>query len=480
MNGSFSEGRYFASPSNFTSSFQIIERSTANGRSTGRESVTSSISRFESCILGRQVVEPQKKHTLYKIEVDGGFQKWYIYRRYRDFVLLNKKLRKLFPNFLLTLPSKRMIGNNFNKDFIRRRQEGLDEFVRNILHHHELCQSDPVLQFFRFENPPLPMESLDACQKYCEDLEQTVVEQKHRIRDLEDEINTLTNDLDKSFHHQKEAQGLATHFESQYSTQGSQLQELNVKLNMAHQHELEARQEVENLKHEMQTERTRVREARDIEKHKQEQLLEEKWSEFRSVTGDVNKQLDNLMTSFSRLSNVSVSYAGESFEFKPAETMAKHTENLKKAIEVTRKQQEDIYKKMMKMYNKEVQDLKAELAREDFIALTRTQDTETLRAEVKEIQFRHTKDMMQKDEMIYELQRQLSISQSNSITVEQKYFYALVLGVKLNMAICGFTMDKFNWMTPQSLYNRAKASGVDIESWPRWVSQEIASFSTPS
>ena len=68
------------------------------------------------------------------------------------------------------------------------------------------------------------MESLDACQKYCEDLEQTVVEQKHRIRDLEDEINTLTNDLDKSFHHQKEAQGLATHLESQYSTQGSQLQ----------------------------------------------------------------------------------------------------------------------------------------------------------------------------------------------------------------------------------------------------------------
>lgn len=88
---------------------------------------------------------------------------------------------------------------------------------------------------------------------------------------------------------------------------------MNVKLNMAHQRELEARQEVENLKHEMQTERTRVREARDIEKHKQEQLLEEKWSEFRSVTGDVNKQLDNLMTSFSRLSNVSVSYAGESF-----------------------------------------------------------------------------------------------------------------------------------------------------------------------
>ena len=29
---------------------------------------------------------------MYKIEVDGGFKKWVIYRRYRDFVLLNKKV----------------------------------------------------------------------------------------------------------------------------------------------------------------------------------------------------------------------------------------------------------------------------------------------------------------------------------------------------------------------------------------------------
>ena len=31
----------------------------------------------------------------------------------------------------------------------------------------------------------------------------------------------------------------------------------------------------------------------------------------------------------------------------------------------------------------------------------------------------------------------------------KKYFYALVLGVKLNMVICGFTMDELNWMKPQ-------------------------------
>ncbi|CAB4023242.1 sorting nexin-16-like, partial [Paramuricea clavata] len=387
-------------------------------------------------------------------------------------------LKKLFPNFLLTLPPKRVFGDNFDREFIQRRQEGLDEFVRNILNHNEISQSAPVLRFFRFENPPQPHETLEASQTYCEDLEQTVVELRHTCRELEDEIQTLKNDLDNSFHHQQEAQGLATHYEKQYSYQDSELQNLNLKVAMSQQAEREATEEVDKLKLEIQTERAHVRAARDIEKHKQQQSLETKWKEFHNVTEDVNTRLDSLLQSFSQLSNVNVTVAGKSFEFKPAETMVEHTENLKEAIEKTRQQQENIYKKMVEMYNKEVHDLKAELARQDFIAQTRTQETETVKAEMKEIQSKHANDIAEKDRIIYDQQRKLAESQSSYISVEQKYFYSLVLGVKLNMVICGFTMEELNWMKPQNLYNRVKATGVETGNWPGWVSRELASFPT--
>ena len=87
-----------------------------------------------------------------------------------------------------------------------------------------LFYSPTVLRFFRFKDPPQPHESLEASQTYCEDLEQSVVELKRSCRELEDEILTLKNDLDHSFHSQQEAQGLATHFQTQYSYQGSEMQ----------------------------------------------------------------------------------------------------------------------------------------------------------------------------------------------------------------------------------------------------------------
>ena len=82
---------------------------------------------------------------------------------------------------------------------------------------------------------------------------------------------------------------------------------------MAQNAENEAREQVEKLKLEIQTERAHVRAARDIEKHKQEQLLESKWREFSSGTVEVNTQLDSLLKSFSQLSNVNVTVAGKSF-----------------------------------------------------------------------------------------------------------------------------------------------------------------------
>jgi hypothetical protein len=90
-------------------------------------------------------------------------------------------------------------------------------------------------------------------------------------------------------------------------------QNLNLKVAMSQQAEREAREDVDKLKLEIQTERAHVRAARDIEKHKQQQSLETKWKEFHNVTEDVNTRLDSLLQSFSQLSNVNVTVAGKSF-----------------------------------------------------------------------------------------------------------------------------------------------------------------------
>ena len=81
---------------------------------------------------------------------------------------------------------------------------------------------------------------------------------------------------------------------------------------MSQQAEKEAKEEVEKLKLEVQTERAHVRAARDIEKHKQGQLLETKWQEFRGGTAHVNTELDNLMQSFREAPNVTVISGGKS------------------------------------------------------------------------------------------------------------------------------------------------------------------------
>lgn len=79
-------------------------------------------------------------------------------------------------------------------------------------------------QFFRLDNPPQPNECLEASQRYCEELEQRVIELKRTCREQEDEVNSLKNDLENSHHTQVESKGRADLYESQFATQDTALQ----------------------------------------------------------------------------------------------------------------------------------------------------------------------------------------------------------------------------------------------------------------
>ena len=56
--------------------------------------------------------------------------------RYNEFHSLQEKLKKNFPDIGLKLPPKRILGNNFDPEFIKNRREGLHDFVMNLVKVH--------------------------------------------------------------------------------------------------------------------------------------------------------------------------------------------------------------------------------------------------------------------------------------------------------------------------------------------------------
>lgn len=53
--------------------------------------------------------------------------------RYNEFHDLNEKLKKRFPDGNPKLPGKRILGNNFDPDFIKQRREGLHDFICKMM-----------------------------------------------------------------------------------------------------------------------------------------------------------------------------------------------------------------------------------------------------------------------------------------------------------------------------------------------------------
>jgi len=88
-----------------------------------------------------------KRFTVYKVVVNLKDKKWAIYRRYNDFYNLHQKLSKEFPNEKLVLPPKKLIGNNFDPEFIENRRKGLHEYIQFVLHHPKMRSSLAVKEF---------------------------------------------------------------------------------------------------------------------------------------------------------------------------------------------------------------------------------------------------------------------------------------------------------------------------------------------
>ncbi|GFN74841.1 sorting nexin [Plakobranchus ocellatus] len=149
-------------------------------------------------IIGYETMEARSKFTIYKIHVmmaedDAG---WFVFRRYSDFVNLNDQLKELFPNVRLALPPKRWFRSNFDPDFLQDRKVGLQEFLENVTGHRDICTSDPVRDFFCFDDPPSAHDSLEESRAQCECLEEMTHLLRKELAEKEIEMDLLKEEIE--------------------------------------------------------------------------------------------------------------------------------------------------------------------------------------------------------------------------------------------------------------------------------------------
>ncbi|KAK8391230.1 hypothetical protein O3P69_017121 [Scylla paramamosain] len=144
-------------------------------------------------IVGYEVLEERARFTIFKIQVfhQPSGEHWFVFRRYTDFVRLNKSLRKEFPGVRFALPPKRWFGDNFDPVFLEDRQLGLQAFINNIIGHTVIRSKKFVRDFFCLDNPMGPHESLEESRALCQTLEDTVSDLQDRLREKEGELAVL-------------------------------------------------------------------------------------------------------------------------------------------------------------------------------------------------------------------------------------------------------------------------------------------------
>ncbi|XP_023234063.1 sorting nexin-16-like [Centruroides sculpturatus] len=126
-------------------------------------------------IVGYEVMEERTRFTVFKIQVEHRTtgNSWFVFRRYTDFVRLHRKLKELFPSIHFALPPKKWLGDNFSPRFLEDRLHGLQNFVKNILTHKDVRNS----------------------QAQCENLEEEVFRLQQQLKDKDSEIEQLREEV---------------------------------------------------------------------------------------------------------------------------------------------------------------------------------------------------------------------------------------------------------------------------------------------
>eukprot|EP00898_Chlorokybus_atmophyticus_P007493 jgi/Chlat1/7745/Chrsp66S07220 len=90
--------------------------------------------------------ESHKSYASYMLSVVNGTSSWLVYRRYRNFETLHRRLRT-FPNYRAKLPPKRIMFDNLDGSFVTERRDALDRYVQEIMSVPDLAESAEIADF---------------------------------------------------------------------------------------------------------------------------------------------------------------------------------------------------------------------------------------------------------------------------------------------------------------------------------------------
>ncbi|XP_042893903.1 sorting nexin-16-like isoform X3 [Penaeus japonicus] len=152
-------------------------------------------------IVGYEVLEERSRFTVFKIQVhhQPTGDQWFVFRRYTDFVRLNKKLKLEFPGLRFSLPPKKWFGDNFDPIFLEDRQLGLQAFIDNIIAyttgHARIREKKCVRDFFCLDDPPGAHDTLEESRAMCQSLEENVSYLQEQLRERDSEIAILRSQV---------------------------------------------------------------------------------------------------------------------------------------------------------------------------------------------------------------------------------------------------------------------------------------------
>lgn len=119
-----------------------------------------------------------------------------VLRRYNDFQRLNNKIKSMYPHVpSLTLPRKKLFGDNFSSMFLSNRVKGLQTFINAVLANDVLRHSKAVRDFFSLDEPPTYAENIEDCRAIFEAQEETINHLKAQLRAKDEAIMSLQKQL---------------------------------------------------------------------------------------------------------------------------------------------------------------------------------------------------------------------------------------------------------------------------------------------
>ena len=213
------------------------------------------------------------------------------------------------------------------------------------------------------------------------------------------------------------------------------------------------------------------------ERQTRDQQIREHYRIFTEKQRQIESVFQNIVLSLSNLSTVKIDVGGKSIDVKPVECVAEKEEELKKLLYDSRNDLERLYKEHIEFYRKELEETKILIEKNEKILQNNITELETLKTHLQSTHEKYSRDILSRDQCIQQCQNQIFTQNHYISSLEQKYFYSLILGVKLNMALYGRDDEILNLkFEPSKLFLLIRENGIDVENWPSWVARKLAGY----